>query len=141
MTLENTDTSAFTKKIDLLVQPGALFSPPGSRDITLREIHSCERWRQFNHPNVCYYQGVRVEKGIVISLVFDRYDVDLQDMLYNGHAINIPKYIQDIKSGIEYIHSQKRMEIMPVSGAVAASDQNLKKDEQNEDEDEMDTSW
>lgn len=40
------------------------------------------------------------------------------------------------------ILDRKRKEIMPVSGTVAASDQNQDKGEkENEDEDEMDTSW
>ncbi|KAF1915527.1 serine/threonine kinase, partial [Ampelomyces quisqualis] len=105
MSLANTDTSAYTKKIDLLQQPTALFQPPWNRDITLREIRTCEVLKRSHHPNVCYYRGVYVDKGLVIGLVFDRYDMTLRDMLYNGHAINIAKCIQDIKRGIEYIHS------------------------------------
>jgi hypothetical protein len=106
MTKADWNISDYEKEPDLLQCPNALFIPPYTRDVTLREIRTCETLRRAWHPNVCYYRGVRVDdRGLVRGLMFDRYDMTLREMLYKGHKINIPACLRDIENGIKHIHS------------------------------------
>lgn len=77
------------------------------RACTLREIQTCKILQACPHPNVCGYRGVVVNNGMVTGLMFDRYDMNLREFLYSDFSDNmsISKCIQDIKSGIDHIHS------------------------------------
>jgi serine/threonine protein kinase len=105
MTLAGQGAIGYEKRVDLLQQPLSLFEPPYLRDITLRELQVCEILRQTRHPNVCFYQGVFISQGFVTGLLFGRYDMTLREYLYEGHTIDIPQCIQNIRDGIQYIHS------------------------------------
>ncbi|KAH6418241.1 hypothetical protein HBI14_097060 [Parastagonospora nodorum] len=78
-----------------------------SRDLTLREIQTCRVLQECPHPNICGYRGVVVNNGLVTALMFDRYDMNLREFLYSQRSNNmdIPKCIQEIKNGIDHIHS------------------------------------
>ena len=105
MTIALCDPSGYEKTVNLLQHGLNMFHPPWLQDITPREIQVCGTLRRYPHPNICHYRGVSVEKGIVSGLIFDRYDMTLRDMLYQGQDINIPKCLQDIEDGIMHIHA------------------------------------
>jgi serine/threonine protein kinase len=105
MTIADDDTPGYEKKPSLLQAGSLLFEIPILKDISFREIHVCEALRPSRHPNVCFYRGVRIESGLVTSLMFDRYDMTLREFLYKGHHIDIPRCIRDIRNGIQHMHS------------------------------------
>jgi hypothetical protein len=101
------DVTGYEKNIDFLRKAlPLLFKLSDVKDITLREIHVCEFLRQSPHPNVCFYRGVRIGRGLVTGLIFDRYDMTLRECLYKGCPIDIPRCIQDIRNGIQVFHNQ-----------------------------------
>lgn len=102
------EQAAYEKKVNWLRLPGFLFDRPCLSDITLREIQTCEILRRSPHPNICYYRGAVVEDGMIFGLMFDRYDMTLEEFLseYGPGLINIQKCLQDIENGIEHIHPQ-----------------------------------
>jgi hypothetical protein len=81
MIVAQRNPSAYKKKVDLLVHGASLFEPPWLVDVTSREIQTCEMLKQMPYPNVCLYRGVTVDKGRVLGLLFDRYDMSLDDMV------------------------------------------------------------
>jgi serine/threonine protein kinase len=87
--------------------PNLLFTRPCLTDITCRGITTCEILRQSPHPNVCDYCGADVQGGLVYELMFDRYDMTLGEAIDTNDAqrLNITRCVQDIETGISYIHS------------------------------------
>ncbi|KAF1851061.1 serine/threonine kinase [Cucurbitaria berberidis CBS 394.84] len=105
MTLAPRNGSFFEKKIDFLRKGRNLFRPPWERDITLREIETCEVLHTSPHPNICFYQGVRVnEAGLVSGLVFDRYDGTLSELVHAGCRFDVATCLDHLKKGIEHLH-------------------------------------
>lgn len=105
MTLARITENHYVKEQDLLKHGLSAFEAPWRRDITLREIEMCELLSQHPHPNVCQYRGVVSEGGRVISLVFDRYDMNLSQALRRGHKIDEAKCLRDINCAVEHFHS------------------------------------
>lgn len=98
--------ATYTKKLDLLSFGLSLFDPPWLRDITAREIETCEVLRQHPYANTCHYHGVVVHHNLVTGLVFDRYNGTLSDMLDPAsiNSISIPSCIRDITAGLMHLH-------------------------------------
>jgi serine/threonine protein kinase len=106
MTYATAHHPEYHKKVDMLSHRMGLFQQPWVRGITLREIRTCETLRLHPHPNICRYRGITSdEKKKVSSLVFDHYDMNLQEMVDEGHTIDMDKCLADVKKGIEHLQS------------------------------------
>jgi serine/threonine protein kinase len=105
VTIADENNPGYERKPSLLQAGNFLFEIPILRDVTFREIHVYEALRPSQHPNICFYRGVRIESSLVTSLMFDRYDMTLREFLYKGHHIDIPRCIRDIRDGIQHMHS------------------------------------
>ncbi|KAJ4366944.1 hypothetical protein N0V83_007474 [Neocucurbitaria cava] len=106
MTLAAPTGSVYEKKIDLLREGDNLFGYPTIKAVTTREIETCEVLRKYPHPNVCSYHGVTVDKeGLVSSLIFDRYDTNLHDMVDEHRLFNAEKCLTDVQRGLAHLHS------------------------------------
>jgi len=106
MTIAPPNDFSYIKRLDFLQHGLKLFSPPNWRNITLHEIEICEILRQYPHPNICQYRGVEVDsKGMVSGLVFDRYDMSLNEAQRQGHYIDTERCLRDIERAIKHFHA------------------------------------
>jgi serine/threonine protein kinase len=104
MTLAPDTDGKYVKKLDLLRHGLEAFAIPWSRNVTLREIETCEHLMRYSHPNVCLYRGVTVDKGRVSGLVFDRFDMNINQAVHRGHYIDTAKCLRHIERGIRHFH-------------------------------------
>jgi serine/threonine protein kinase len=106
MTIAVRDGCSYFKEINLLLLGSDLFRPPYASAVTLREIQTCEMSLRNPHPNICQYRGVVVDKtGHVISLMFDRYDMDLGNLVKSGQCFDADACIRDVQNGVKHRHS------------------------------------
>jgi hypothetical protein len=57
------------------------------------------------HPIIISFRGVTVDKGRVLELLFDRYDMSPDDMVRHGHHIDIPEYL--LRPAKRYVTSSR----------------------------------
>jgi serine/threonine protein kinase len=105
MIIVDCSKNPYHKRIDLLPLGMNMFDDPPLHEITARGIQTCELLRGRPHPNVCVYRGVTVDNELVSSLVFDRYDMTLGEMVRQRLAFDVDKCLQDIANGITHMHS------------------------------------
>jgi serine/threonine protein kinase len=101
-------TNMCYKEMDFLRYHNELFGRHNwIKDIVAREITNCEILRKNPHPNICRYQGVNYEKetGAITGLLFDRYDMNLSDVVKQNRSFNATKCLSSIRKGIEHLHS------------------------------------
>jgi serine/threonine protein kinase len=105
MTVANRDR-AFEKQLDLLALGPRLFDGFSSAMVTLREIRIGEMLRTHPHPNICVYRGVVINTdNLVSSLVFDRYDMTLSDLVEYHHPFDGKACIRAVEKAIKHLHS------------------------------------
>jgi hypothetical protein len=96
----------FEKRPDLLKLGPMLLESSSVAMVTLREITRGEMLRKNPHPNVCSYFGVIVNSdNLVSSLVFDRYDMTLMDLVKYRHQFDGKACMRAIEKGLKHLHS------------------------------------
>jgi len=105
MSIATPKANNYVKRLDLLKNGLELFQPPHWRDVTLHEIEICEILRRYPHPNICQYHGLEVDaKGMVSGLVFDKYDMNLNEAQHRGYSIDTARCLRDIERAIKHFH-------------------------------------
>jgi serine/threonine protein kinase len=106
MTIAARYECSYFKEINLLLLGTNLIRPPYAKAVTLHDIQTCEMLLRNPHPNICQYRGVVVDKtGHVISLMSDRYDMDLGDLVKAGQCFDADACIRDVQNGLIHLHS------------------------------------
>jgi hypothetical protein len=98
----------YSKTMDYLRYRSELFGKPyWLKEVVTREIANCEILRRTPHPNIAKYRGVNYEAKTqaITALLFQRYAMTLGDLVYSSHTFDAEKCMQDVKKGIQHIHS------------------------------------
>jgi hypothetical protein len=96
----------YIKKPDYLAQGESLFDGKPPFVITEREISNCEYIRRYPHPNICAYHGVLPdEKNLVCGLLFEKFDLNLQEVVTLGSHFDAHNALLQIEAGIDHLHS------------------------------------
>ncbi|KAH3976237.1 hypothetical protein HBI25_067950 [Parastagonospora nodorum] len=106
MTVAIREGAEYLKEVDLQKLGARLFAGAPPADITLREILVCEMLRKNLHPSLCAYRGVVVnEQGLVSSLVFERYDCTLIQLVRGHQQFDAEECFRTVESGVKHLHA------------------------------------
>jgi serine/threonine protein kinase len=96
----------FEKRPDLLKLGSMLLESSSVAMVTLREITRGEMLRKNPNPNICSYFGVVVNAdNLVSSLVFDRYDMTLMELVKYRYQFDGKACIRAIEKGLKHLHT------------------------------------
>jgi len=72
----------------------------------LQEARICEVLvKNEQNQNVARYLGCVVNAGRITGLCFQKYELTLRDHLREGHSVDNESYLEQIKAGIDHLHS------------------------------------
>ncbi|KAH7111045.1 serine/threonine-protein kinase-like protein [Dendryphion nanum] len=74
--------------------------------LLLREAEIMETLMRNPHPNIVGYRGCKIERGLIVGLVLDRYPLTLQQRMKEGaRHFNVENCMRKISSAVRHLHS------------------------------------
>ncbi|KAI1194731.1 kinase-like domain-containing protein [Nemania serpens] len=73
-------------------------------DQTLVEAEACEVLRKHPHPNIVKYLGCVVKNSRIEALAFDRYTINLHDVIVNDISFDKSRCMNGIEAGVRHMH-------------------------------------